>query len=353
MKVWLDALTGKQVLISSYIANELERKGVKVIVTTRKFKGTLEMAEHVGLKDPVVIGGYGKTLEEKLKRSLERSLKLVDIISDFDPDLCISHLSPDASRVTIGLGIKHICTHDTPHVHYIIRMSGLIVEKIMIPKIMTSKSYFPVSYKVVKLNGPFSAIWMKRFKQSPRELEEKGIDPNKPIVVVRSHEVYASYSKHRSFDTDFMIPLMRKLTKKFRDHQFVFLPRYDDQAKMYERLSKNLIVVKGFIYAPNLLSFSRLLICGGGSMIEEAAFLGIPSISVYPGEYEITEFLVKKGAAFKALNTEEAYKLSCKILSRSERLEDEWRARVQRTLWRIFDDPLPQIIDEVFKTMKS
>ncbi len=352
MRVWLDALTGKQVLIAGYIASELKKKGVKVIVTTRRFKGTLEMAEHIGLKNPIVIGGYGKTLKEKLKRSLERSLKLVDIISDFDPDLCVSHFSPDAGRVTIGLGIKHVCTHDTPQVHYIIRMSGLIVEKIMIPKIMTSKSYFPVSYKVVKLNGPFSAIWIKRFKQSPKELEEKGIDPDKPIVVVRSHEIYASYSRHRSFDADFMIPLMKKLTKKFRDHQFVFLPRYDDQTRMYERLSENLIVVKGFIYAPNLLSFSRLLICGGGSMIEEAAFLGVPSISVYPGKYEITEFLVRKGAAFKAMNPEETYKLSCEILSRSDEEKCEWRARVQRMLWRIFDDPLPQIVDEVFKTVE-
>jgi len=353
MKVWLDALTGKQILLAKCIADELERRGAKTIITTRKFKGTLEMAEYVGLKNPIVIGDYGRTLQEKLRKSLERSLKLIDVISDFDPDLCISHFSPDAGRVTIGLGVKHICTHDTPQVHYIIRMSGMIVEKIMIPKIMTSKSYFPVSYKVVKLRGPFSAIWMKKFKPSRKELEEKGLDLDKPIVTIRTHEVYASYSTHRSFDSDFMIPLVKKLIKRFPEYQFVILPRYSGQERIYEKVSNKLIVVKDFIYAPNLLSFSKLLICGGGSMIEEAAFLGVPSISVYPGKYEITEFLVRKKAAFKASSVEEAYKLSCEILSKPENMKDEWGAHVREMLWRIFDDPLPQIADEAFKTIES
>ena len=52
---------------------------------------------------------------EKLRSSIERQRELVQFAQEgkFDKSLCF--LSPEAARVSFGLGIEHVVCSDSPH----------------------------------------------------------------------------------------------------------------------------------------------------------------------------------------------------------------------------------------------
>ena len=53
--------------------------------------------------------------QKQAKWKNERMGLLTRKMKKFSPDLGISFCSPDAARVTFGLGVKHIAFSDMPH----------------------------------------------------------------------------------------------------------------------------------------------------------------------------------------------------------------------------------------------
>ena len=66
-------------------------------------------------------GGGDK--ESKLSASIDRLEKLSSKIKKFEPDIVISFGSPEAARISFGLGIKHIMFCDSPHALSLIHIS--------------------------------------------------------------------------------------------------------------------------------------------------------------------------------------------------------------------------------------
>ena len=117
MKIWFEALTGKQAMLFHHLANELEKDEHEVLITSRPYEidrsnGNLD---RLGRKH-ISIGEYGgASLKDKLVKGSLRIVELAQVVEEYQPDILISFPSPDAFRTAFGLGIPSIQINDTPH----------------------------------------------------------------------------------------------------------------------------------------------------------------------------------------------------------------------------------------------
>ena len=114
MKIWFDILTPKQLLFFEHIIYRL-RKNSSVICTTRNYPQVTQLAK-IRKFAAVSIGKYGGSKKfDKLNSSINRMKLLANFIKKTSPDLTVSFCSPEAARISYGMGIKHIAFSDSPH----------------------------------------------------------------------------------------------------------------------------------------------------------------------------------------------------------------------------------------------
>ena len=107
MKIWIDILTPKQLLFSESIIEKLGQKH-DILCTSREYNEVTKL-EKIRHFDLIFVGKHGGgDKKSKLKASIERIEKLTKKINKFKPDVVISFGSPEAARISFGLGIKHI-----------------------------------------------------------------------------------------------------------------------------------------------------------------------------------------------------------------------------------------------------
>ena len=68
--------------------------------------------------------------------------KLSRKIKAFSPDITISFCSPEAARISFGLGIKHVAFCDSPHADAVMRLTLPLIQKLLIPKQLSQKMNF-------------------------------------------------------------------------------------------------------------------------------------------------------------------------------------------------------------------
>ena len=114
MKIWIDVLTPKQLLFSESIIERL-KKNHNVLCTSRSYDEVSKLAK-IRKIDLIYVGKHGGGKKyDKLEASINRIRKLSLLIDKFSPELAISFCSPEAARVSFGMGIKHIAFCDSPH----------------------------------------------------------------------------------------------------------------------------------------------------------------------------------------------------------------------------------------------
>ena len=140
MKIWIDILTPKQLLFSEPIIEKLSKKH-EILCTSREYVEVQKLAKirKFDLKNVGKHGGNDKN--GKLCASIERMDKLSRKIKTFQPDVVISYCSPEAARVSFGLGIKHIVFCDSPHANAVMRLTLPLVQKLLTPNIIPKKEF--------------------------------------------------------------------------------------------------------------------------------------------------------------------------------------------------------------------
>ena len=86
----------------------LRKQDNEVLCTSRNYREANELSK-IKMLDLLIVGNHGGSdLFNKLYESTNRIMELSKIIHNFSPDLAISFSSPEASRVSFGLGINHL-----------------------------------------------------------------------------------------------------------------------------------------------------------------------------------------------------------------------------------------------------
>ncbi len=353
MNVWLDILTPKQANFLGELHHRLNAKGFKTLLTTRGYREVNELLELRNIKAIEVGRHGGGALKDKLVESSKRVSALTKIIEEERPEVAISFSSPEAARVAFGLKIPHYCISDSPHADAVCRLTVPLSQKLFTPWVIPLyawKKYGVNPRDIVRYRALDPTVWLTGYKTNPKVLDGLKLDLSKPVIVIRTPEEFAAYLSDRSQSiSESTTEIIGKILDLSGELQLVILPRYSSQAdRLKKRFGTRIILPEHVIDAIPLMQAASAFIGGGGTMTAEAALLGIPVISYYPGETTFVDrFLITYGLV-ERLHDPGRIAQRTLAISKSRDFGEFYRRKSSR-LVRGMEDPLRVIVKRIFK----
>lgn len=337
MKIWIDILTPKQLLFSEPIIEKLEQKH-DILCTSREYNEVKKLAK-IRHFDLIFVGKHGGgDKKSKLKASIERIEKLSKKIKKFEPDVVISFGSPEAARISFGLGIKHIMFCDSPHANAVMKLTLPLIQKLLIPYVIPKKEFskFGINEKdIVQYKAIDAVVTIQR------KINQNIISPfknnNKKNILIRVEEEEAAYTSKSSK----IIPIIQKIANDYKDENIIVLGRYTQQIiNLQKIMGKKIKVIKMSFDGKYLLNDTDVFIGSGGTMTAESALMGIPTISYNAVPNIIENFLVKKSLVKRETNPK---KVSSEIKRIFARKNDENQKRAKKVVKQM-EDPIEKLI---------
>lgn len=340
MKIWFDVLTPKQVLFFEPMIKRLEKKH-QIICTTRQYAELNQLAK-IRKMSLICIGKHGGSDRyEKLKASLDRMSSLTKTIKKFAPEIAISFCSPEASRISFGLGIKHIAFCDSPHAEAVMKLAIPLVDRLLIPWIIPKNEFskYGISSKKIISYKAIDASTIIKNKKNYSTLKLQQLKKKKTILI-RPYESHASYA---SFKETKMVSIIQKISK-LTNCNILVLPRNFEQVKKFKkRFGKKVIVLDKVVDNNEILSIIDVLIGSGGTMTAESALRGIPTISYNAVPNIVEDYLVKKGLIKREENPQKIVLLIEKFLkSNKTKLKNNAKKELEK-----MNDPYFTLIDTI------
>ena len=337
MKIWIDILTPKQLLFSESIVEKLGEKH-DLLCTSRNYEEVSKLAK-IRDFDLVFLGKHGGgDKETKLKASIDRMDKLSEKIKTFSPDIVISFCSPEAARISFGLGIKHIAFCDSPHANAVMRLTLPIIQKLLIPNIISKKEFskYGIDEKnIIQYKAIDAAVTIKRKINQKATLPFK--NNNKKNILIRIEEEEASYTSK----SNKIISIIKKIAIDFENENIVVLGRYTKQIENLKKiLDKRIKIVKMSYDGKHLLKNTDIFIGSGGTMTAESALMGIPTISYNAIPNIIENFLVKKSLVKRETNPNNISEYIKKIFESSKSGNQKRAERIRKQM----EDPIQKLI---------
>jgi predicted glycosyltransferase len=337
LKIWIDILTPKQLLFSESIVEKLGEKH-DLLCTSRNYDEVSKLAK-IRDFDLVFVGKHGGVDKKtKLEASIDRIEKLSKKIKIFSPDIVISFCSPEAARISFGLGIKHIVFCDSPHADAVMRLTLPLIQKLLIPYVIPKNKFskYGINEKnIIQYKAIDAVVTIQR------KINEKAVLPfkknNRKNILIRIEEEEASYTSKSSK----IIPIIEKILNEYGDQNIVILGRYTEQIKNLQKLTgKKIKIVKMSFDGKHLLNNTDIFIGSGGTMTAESALIGIPTISYNAVPNMIENFLVKKSLIIRETNPN---KISNQInrIFKSSNKENQKKAR---KIVKQMEDPIQKLI---------
>ena len=315
------------------------KKNHSVLCTSRKYNQVTELAK-IRKQKLVIIGKHGGAKKyDKLNASLSRSKLLVKKITKFSPDITLSFCSPEAARISYGLGIKHICFSDSPHAENVMRLVVPLVQKLLIPWIIPKKKFTKFG---IDQNNIIQYKAIDAATISKRKIKNIKKTVGKKIILIRLEEDEASYSlKKRP-----IIPIVKEILKEFSGQEIVIMTRYTSQKKYLQQIFQKKIKILSTVVDSKLLLYNADIFIGsGGTMTAESALLGIPTISYDAVPNIIEDYLVRKKLVMREINPKKMVSVMKKVFKSS----NSRRKNRAKKMMSSMEDPYPILL----KTMKS
>jgi len=342
LKIWIDILTPKQLLFSEQIIKKLGKKH-KILCTSREYEEVTKLAK-IRDFDLIFVGKHGgDDKKAKLEASIDRMGKLSGKIKAFSPDIVISFCSPEAARISFGLGIRHVAFCDSPHADAVMRLTLPLIQKLLIPNVIPKNEFSKygidkkniISYKAID-----SVVIIKRKINHEASLPFK--KKKRKNILIRVEEEEAAYTSKSSK----IVPIIKQVVKEYSEENIVILCRYTKQIQnLQKRFGKKAKIIKMSFDGKHLLNNSDVFIGSGGTMTAESALLGIPTISYNAIPNIIENYLVKKYLVKREKNPVKICNYIKKIFKTSNR---EHQKRVKKILVEM-EDPIQKLV----KVMKQ
>jgi len=336
LKIWIDVLTPKQLLFSEPMIERL-RKRHDVLCTSRSYNEVSKLAK-IRKIDLIYVGKHGGGEKfDKLEASINRIKYLSLLINKFSPELVISFCSPEAARVSFGLGIKHIAFCDSPHANAVMKLTLPLIQKLLIPWIIPKKEFSKYgidSKDIIPYKAIDASVTIKRNVSQKNPLPFKN---NKKNILIRVEEEQAAYtSKSKK-----IIPIINQIIKEFEDENIIILGRYSNQIENLKKIfGKKANIMKMSFDGKHLLDYTDIFLGSGGTMTAESALLGIPTISYNAVPNIVEKYLVKNNLVKRETNPKKITKIIKKFLESSD---DNSKKRA-RKISSSMEDPIQKLI---------
>ncbi len=314
------------------MASRLASSGYRVLLTVRSYDYTVGVAERHGAR-VVVVGGYGGAgLDGKLRADAGRVEGLLEA-GVGEACAAVMYPSPSGARVAYGLGKPLIIISDSPHsvpAHRLtVPLADYLVHSSYIPGHLFERYTLHAYTRRLTYRGFDELEYIAGYRPGRGVLEELGLE-ELGYVVVRPAEYKAAY--YRGAEPPRLEELIPGILRM--GYRVVYLPRYPEQARAVAGL-EGVVVPPRAVKGLDLEAWAAAVVTGGSSMAREAAMLGVPGITLYPGRLEVNEAVARLGAPLmRVRGVREAWRVLERVLRRPE----DYR-RSMAGAWRLMEKP--------------
>jgi uncharacterized protein len=288
MRVWVDLTNSPHVLVLRPIVAALRAQGHEVQITARDFAQTLGLLERFAIDHTVVGHHRGERMAAKAVGLAQRSGTLTRWARGRGFDLALGHGSNDVSVAARLLRIPCSTMFDYEWATVQHTVNCRLAQTVVVPEVIPPERLdrYGARGKVAGYAGLKEEYYLADFEPDAAVLDELGLDPARPIAVVRTPPEVSLY--HR-FENDVFAEVLARL----RGEQTVVLPRTPQQRA---QLGDGFIVPERAIDAQSLIAYADLVVSAGGTMNREAVALGTPVWTTFQGKLgAVDERLIEDG----------------------------------------------------------
>ncbi len=296
MRIWIDFANTPHVHVLLPIIRELEKKH-KIIISARDFSETIPLLKKNGIK-PLVIGKYkGKSRIKKISGLLGRLIRLLSAIPPFDLSISLGgNYTATLSRLRRKPSIV-FSDNDISFKTPAFRFGSCFIFPSYFNTASLQSKYGVKAEQIFKFSGFKEDIYIAAYKPDPDFLN---LLPFTDFITIRPENLKASYVPKNSKT------IVPELFEAFKGENILFLPRYNEEKKM-ARGYKNIFVPEAPLNGLDVCFYTRAMLTGAGTFAREAALLGTPAVSFFPGGEFLTvdTIMQQKGWEFKSRDAEE------------------------------------------------
>jgi predicted glycosyltransferase len=318
VRVWVDLTNSPHVLVLRPVIDALRARGIEVEVTARDFAQTLQLCRRLGVEHTAIGAHAGATLGGKAVGLARRSRALVRWARSRPRfDLALGHGSNDVTVAAAVMRIPSSTMFDYEWATVQHQVNCRLARAVVVPDAIPAERLdrYGARRKLRPYAGLKEEYYLSDFEPSRAILDELGLDPAEPIVVVRTAPDVSLY--HR-----FENPLFSAVLDRVRGAQSVVLPRTPEQ-RAELATAGGFIVPEQAIDAQSLIAYADLVVSAGGTMNREAVALGTPVYTLFEGRLgAVDEKLLAEGRLRQLRSAEE--------LSLEKREGDQEFERVRR-----------------------
>lgn len=294
MNIWIDIENLPNVLFFKPIIRELEQRGHRVSVTARDYAQLLDLLRLYSI-DYVRIGRhYGKNKLMKMIGGGIRSFRLLAWSINKRIGIAVGFGSRSLAFACFVRRIPNVTAYDYEYVS--IYLLNKWVNKIMIPDAIPREfivKHGAARNKIVQFAGYKEEIYVGRFAHSGDSFQDLGIDLSRIIITIRPPAILAHYHDKRS---EVLFEELINIICGREEVIGIISPRTKAQIEELNRRNlRNISILRRPVNGLELVWNSDIVVSGGGTMIREAAALGVPAYSIFTG---------KEGAVDKKLEEE-------------------------------------------------
>ncbi|MCK5019873.1 MAG: DUF354 domain-containing protein [Candidatus Peribacteraceae bacterium] len=332
MKIWIDIKNVHEPLFFQSITKSLNQ--YDFYMTCRDF------AEIVGLLDKYnmdykIIGGRAEG--NLIKRKLAFSTRVINLILKVPKfDVSISHFSGWAAYTSKYRRRKHISFTDNDIAHLTNKYVFKHVDFLITPKAIPKNILIDDGMKdsgIFQFDGFKEDIYIADYTPDPNFLDSL---PFNDFITIRPESLQATYVPE---GVNSIVPdLLKKFSKE--NINILFLPRYQSD-KDYAKKFPNVYMPPKPLNGLDVCYHSKAILTGAGTFSREAAVMGTPAISFYPGEefLSVDKEMIDRKWVFHSRNSDDIvdYVLNSKSRAFNQDRCKETRKKVISILSEILD----------------
>ena len=317
MRIWVDLTNSPHVLVMRPVIEKLRGRGHEVEVTARDFAQTLELCERFQMPHTAIGRHRGGRIGAKARGLAERSYALAKWARGRGFDRALGHGSNDITIAAAVLRIPSATTFDYEWATVQHNVNCRLAATVVVPDAIPPERLFRYGArgKIRSYPGLKEEYYLADFEPDPSILGELGLDPARPVAVVRTPPAVSLY--HR-FEND----LFARVLDRLADVQAVVLPRTPEQRGELQEAGR-FIVPERAIDAQSLVAYADVVVSAGGTMNREAVALGTPVYTVFEGRLgAVDERLIADGRLGRLTGPDEL-----PIVKRATGASDDQRVR--------------------------
>jgi hypothetical protein len=303
MTFWIDLDNSPHVLLFAPIIRELERRGVRLIITVREFAQTRELARRHGLEFTTVGKHYGSASKiVKVGGTLRRAASLAKFVRGHEITAAISQGSRALVLAAKAMRLPVMTLYDYEFASC--RLYNMFSDRITVPEVIPSERLVAQGLdlkKLVRYPGLKEEVYVYGFKPDNDVADKLELDKDKVIVTLRPPAQWAHYHHERS---EIMFRALMDRLKREGNVQVVIPARTEAQAEELRRtygLSGRFRIFTRPVDGLSLMWCSDLVFSGGGTMTREAALLGLNVYTIFGGRLGAGDESLIRDGRLKAL----------------------------------------------------